>query len=60
MSFQGIIPPIVTPFHDDGSIDRDGFVTVLEHLIASGVHGVIIGGTIPSSRGREFDFVLII
>ena len=45
MSFRGVIPPIITPFHEDGSIDRDGFVAVLEHLIAAGVHGIIIGGT---------------
>jgi 4-hydroxy-tetrahydrodipicolinate synthase len=45
MSFKGIIPPIITPFHEDGSIDRDGFLTMMEHLIAAGVHGIIIGGT---------------
>ena len=45
MSFKGIIPPVTTPFHADGSIDRDGFCTMVEHLIASGVHGIIIGGT---------------
>jgi len=45
MSFKGIIPPIITPFHEDGSIDRDGFLTMMEHLIAARVHGIIIGGT---------------
>jgi 4-hydroxy-tetrahydrodipicolinate synthase len=45
MSFKGIIPPVITPYHADGSIDRDGFCTMVEHLIASGVHGVMIGGT---------------
>lgn len=45
MSFRGIIPPIITPFAPDGSIDRDGFVAIMEHLIASGVHGIVIGGT---------------
>src|SRR5690606_21753650 len=45
MSFRGIIPPIITPFAPDGSIDRDGFAAVMEHLIASGVHGIVIGGT---------------
>src|SRR5262245_60167409 len=45
MSFRGVIPPVITPFHEDGSIDRDGFTAVMEHLIASGVHGIIIGGT---------------
>ncbi|MGE0004311.1 MAG: dihydrodipicolinate synthase family protein [Parvibaculaceae bacterium] len=45
MSFQGIIPPVTTPFHADGSIDRDGFSAMVEHLIASGVHGIVVGGT---------------
>lgn len=45
MSFQGIIPPLITPLHEDGSIDRDGFVAMMEHLIGAGVHGIIIGGT---------------
>ena len=27
MSFRGIIPPIITPLHEDGSVDRGGFVT---------------------------------
>src|SRR5262245_49134807 len=45
MSFRGIIPPVITPFHKDGSIDRDGFVAMLDHLIGKGVHGIIIGGT---------------
>lgn len=45
MTFKGIIPPAITPYLADGSIDFKGFATVLEHLIASGVHGIIIGGT---------------
>jgi 4-hydroxy-tetrahydrodipicolinate synthase len=45
MSFRGIIPPVITPFHEDGSVDRDGFVAVMEHLIGAGVHGIVIGGT---------------
>ncbi|MFD1984360.1 dihydrodipicolinate synthase family protein [Mesorhizobium newzealandense] len=45
MSFRGIIPPVTTPFQADGSIDRDGFCLMIEHLVASGVHGIIVGGT---------------
>src|SRR5215470_3489311 len=45
MSFRGIIPPVITPFHEDGSIDRNGFVVMMEHLIGAGVHGIIVGGT---------------
>ncbi len=45
MKFEGIYPPAITPHNEDGSIDREGFKVVLEHLIDSGVHGIIIGGT---------------
>lgn len=45
MSFKGVIPPVTTPFHMDGSIDRDGFCVMVEHLVSSGVHGLIVGGT---------------
>ena len=45
MKFEGIYPPLITPHRDDLSIDRDGFETVIEHLIAGGVAGLIVGGT---------------
>lgn len=45
MTFKGIIPPAITPYLADGFIDFAGFATVLEHLLASGVHGIIVGGT---------------
>ena len=45
MQFEGIYPPVITPYRDDGSIDRDGFITMIEHLVASRVHGIIVGGT---------------
>ena len=45
MRFEGIYTPVVTPHHDDHSIDRDRFAEVIEHLIAAGIHGVIVAGT---------------
>ena len=45
MKFEGIYTPIITPHAEDGSIDRDAFVAMVEHLIASGVHGLINGGS---------------
>lgn len=45
MRFEGIIPPVTTPFRSDLSIDRDGFAAMIEHLVAAGVHGIIVGGT---------------
>ncbi len=43
--FSGIIPPSVTLFNDDMSIDWDGTLRHLDWLIAAGVHGLFILGT---------------
>jgi 4-hydroxy-tetrahydrodipicolinate synthase len=45
MKFEGIYTPVITPYHEDGSIDEQGLETVIEHLISSGVHGLILAGT---------------
>lgn len=45
MQFEGIITPVVTPHHDDHSIDRDKFAEVLEFLVEKGVHAALIAGT---------------
>lgn len=45
MKFEGIYPPVITPHRENGDIDRDGFSTMVEHLVSSRVHGVIVGGT---------------
>ncbi len=45
MRFEGIYPPVITPFHENGEIDHDGFARMVEHLVQSGVHGIIVGGT---------------
>lgn len=45
MRFEGIYTPVITPYHDDYSIDREGFVTMIEHLISAGVNGIVVAGT---------------
>ena len=45
MDFYGIYTPVITPYHDDFSIDEPAFDAMLEKLIADGVHGIIIAGT---------------
>lgn len=42
---EGVIPPVITPYHEDLSIDFDSYGILLEHLVASGAHAVIVGGT---------------
>lgn len=45
MKFEGIYTPIITPFADDGSIDKLAFAEVVEYLINSGVHCIVVGGS---------------
>jgi len=45
MKFEGIYTPVITPYKDDGAIDRDAFVAQIENLVASGVHGIVNGGS---------------
>ena len=45
MKFEGIYTPVVTPYNDDFSINKNRFADVIEHLIEAGVHGLIIAGT---------------
>lgn len=44
-NFSGIIPPTVTLFNSDQSINWDGTLRHLDGLIAAGVHGIFALGT---------------
>ena len=46
MKIQGIVPPMVTPFNEDESIDEAALRGEVEYLISSAeVHGVAVGGS---------------
>jgi 4-hydroxy-tetrahydrodipicolinate synthase len=45
MRFEGVYTPVVTPFRSDFSIHRDALAETVEHLVASGVHGIVVAGT---------------
>ena len=45
MKFEGIYTPAVAPLNADGSIDKAGFAAVLDYLVESKIHGIIIGGS---------------
>jgi 4-hydroxy-tetrahydrodipicolinate synthase len=45
MKFEGVYTPAITPYNDDGTIDEGAFVAILNHLIDSGVHAIIVGGS---------------
>ena len=41
----GIIPPIITPFREDGSIDYNAMADMAVYLVDNGVHGLFPFGT---------------
>ena len=43
--FKGIYTPIITPYHDDGTVHWDALADVVDYLLAAGVHGIISGGS---------------
>ncbi|MGI8749349.1 MAG: 4-hydroxy-tetrahydrodipicolinate synthase [Thermoleophilaceae bacterium] len=45
MAFQGIITAMVTPFHEDGSLDEDGSGRLIRDLLDGGSDGLVLGGT---------------
>ena len=42
---RGIIPPMVTPLEGRDALDVDGLERLVEHILAGGVHGLFILGT---------------
>jgi 4-hydroxy-tetrahydrodipicolinate synthase len=47
---KGIIPPLVTPFAKDGSINENMFRRIINNVINAGVHGIFVAG----SQGEFF------
>lgn len=45
MQFEGIYTPVITPYHDDFSVNRGALKAVFDHLCDAGVHGIIVAGT---------------
>ncbi|MGB0797450.1 MAG: dihydrodipicolinate synthase family protein, partial [Paracoccaceae bacterium] len=45
MQFEGIYTPLVTPYHDDFSLNEGALAETVEHLIAAGVHGIVVAGS---------------
>lgn len=54
--FTGIIPPMVTPLHEDQTLDLRSLNLIIEHLITGGVNGIFILGTTGESSSLSTDF----
>lgn len=51
--FEGVIPPLVTPFKVDGSLDEEALRGVIRYVLSGGVHGVFIGGSTGESYAMD-------
>lgn len=52
-SWQGVFPAVTTQFHQDQSLDLAGTARHIEALIASGVSGMIVGGSLGENQTLE-------
>ncbi|MCI1007621.1 dihydrodipicolinate synthase family protein, partial [Herbaspirillum sp. C7C8] len=58
--FSGVIPPVVTPRHADGSIDTASLHNLTIHLLDGGVSGLFVLGSsaeVPYMTNAERDLV---
>jgi len=46
----GIIPPMVTPMYEDGSLNLEAVPVIVDYLLAGGVHGIFY----PGSQSESF------
>lgn len=59
--FQGVIPPVVTPRHTDGSIDTASLKNLTKHLLDGGVSGLFVlgsSGEVPYMTNTERELVV--
>ncbi len=60
-NLHGIIPPMCTPLTDDGELDLPSIHSLVEHLLAGGVHGIFaLGSTgeFAALTGRQRQLLL--
>jgi 4-hydroxy-tetrahydrodipicolinate synthase len=54
-SLNGSVVAIVTPMHEDGSLDLDAFRKLIDWHIAEGTDGIVVVGTTGESPTVDFD-----
>lgn len=55
MQFEGIYTPVVTPYHEDFSLNEGALKATIDHLITGGVHGIITAGTTGEYYAQSMD-----
>lgn len=49
--YRGIIPPLVTPFHQDGTVDEQALRAEIDYHLSVGVDGICVTGTSGEGHG---------
>lgn len=42
---EGVMVPLITPFHEDETIDFDGYKRIIDYTIEGGMHAILVGGS---------------
>src|SRR6516165_9629507 len=54
VNWRGVYPAVTTQFHSDQSLDLSGTTKHIERLLQSGVHGIIMLGTVGENCSLEY------
>jgi 4-hydroxy-tetrahydrodipicolinate synthase len=54
VTWEGVFPAITTQFHADQSLNLAGTARHLEAMIAAGIHGVVLLGTVGENTALEY------
>jgi 4-hydroxy-tetrahydrodipicolinate synthase len=54
VDWRGVFPAVTTQFHDDQSLNLPGTAKHIEALLQSGVHGIIMLGTVGENCSLEY------
>lgn len=60
VNWQGVFPALTTQFREDESIDIGATITHLEKMIASGIHGVILLGSVGENTALTYEEKLMV
>ena len=55
VNWKGVYPAITTKFHQDGSIDFETFGKNITKQVESGIHGIVIGGSLGEASTLDED-----
>ena len=55
VNWHGVFPAITTQFRDDQSLDIEATARHMEALIAAGIHGVVVLGSVGENTTLEYD-----